>query len=105
MLELVTIRRVTVYADYGLEANLIPHFLSLGANGYTITPCRGKGEHGEHSAPIAPLSSTTSHVRIELIVQPDVALKIMMFLQANYLKSRSVAACIEEVQVAKGERF
>jgi hypothetical protein len=105
MIEMVTIRRVTVYADATLEPRLVPHFLSLGATGYTVTPCRGRGEHGEHSAPMAPLSSTSSHVRIELIVQPDVALKIMVFLQANHLKSQSVAACMEDVQVVSTEHF
>ncbi|MFO0954065.1 MAG: hypothetical protein U0835_23500 [Isosphaeraceae bacterium] len=101
MIELVTIRRVTVYATAALEQNLISHFLSLGANGYSVTPCRGKGEHAVLSDPMTP----SSQVRIELIVQPAVADKILMYLQADYLRNQAVAACVEDVRVAATERF
>jgi hypothetical protein len=101
MIEMITIRRVTVYAAASLEQNLIPHFLSLGATGYTVTPCRGKGEHKVLDDPMV----STSHVRIELIVQPPVADKIMMFLHADYLKSQAVAACVEDVRVPADERY
>ena len=43
MIELQTIRRVTIYADGALEESLIEQFLALGSTGYTVVECRGNG--------------------------------------------------------------
>jgi len=44
MIEMITIRGHRLRRPpAGLSRNLITHFLSLGATGYTVTPCRGKG--------------------------------------------------------------
>lgn len=101
MSDLQTIRRVTVYADAVLEPTLIETFLKLGSTGYTVVSCRGKGEHATISDPFA----ATTQVRIELLVQPAVAEKILAHLQSGQFTSRAVAACVETVQVAAGERF
>jgi hypothetical protein len=99
--ELNTIRRVTVYADGSLEAVLLKKFLAFGANGYTVTACRGKGEHDTVDDPFA----TVTRVRIELLVQPEVALKILAYVDSPSLKNHPVAACMETVQVVPSERY
>ena len=101
MLTLKTIRRVTVYSSKALEDTLVSRCLSLGANGYTITDCRG---HGTHPVPEDPMTNST-HVRMELLVQPDVADKILIFLQSDHLRSHAVAACVEDVQVPSTEGY
>ena len=102
MVVLKTIRRVTVYADASLEALLVNRLMALGSTGYTVTDCRGRGEHETVEN---PFSSTYNRVRIELLVQPEVAEKILTFLQAAHFKKQAVAACVETVQVAAAERF
>jgi hypothetical protein len=101
MSQLQTIRRVTVYADASLEDSLLAKFTELGANGYTVVNCRGKGEHSV----VTPIFSDVSHVRIELLVQPAVAERIIDLLASGHYQSRAVAACVETVQVAANERF
>ena len=73
MIELKTISRVTVYADGALEATLLKQFLQMGSTGYTVTVCRGKGEHDTVDDPFA----SVTRVRIELLVQPEVAEEIL----------------------------
>ncbi len=101
MSQLQTIRRVTVYADASLEESLLAKFAELGSNGYTVVDCRGKGEHSVVKA----FFSEVSHVRIEVLVQPAVAERIIDLLASGQFQSRAVAACMETVQVAAGERF
>jgi hypothetical protein len=101
MSELQTIRRVTVYADRTLEAKLVEHFLKLGSTGYTVVDCRGKGEHNSAADPFSP----TSHVRIELLVEPAVADKVMAFIQSNPFRGHALTACMETVQAPPRPRF
>jgi hypothetical protein len=100
--ELQTIRRVTVYADGTIEATLLDRFQALGSKGYTVVECRGKGEHG---GTVDDPFAASKRVRIELLVQPPVADAIMAYLGSDAVQRRSVAACVETVQVGKDERF
>lgn len=97
MIELQTVRRVTVYTASALEDSLLSHFTALGARGYTVTPCRGKGSHGVMSDPL----TGSSHSRIELLVPPNVGEKILMYLEAEHLRHHAITACMEDVLVAK----
>jgi hypothetical protein len=100
--ELQTIRRVTIYADGVLESTLLDRFQALGSKGYTVVDCRGKGEHG---GSVDDPFSASKRVRIEVLVQPAVADAIMEYLSTGAVQHRSVAACVETVQVGKDERF
>ena len=101
MAELRTISRVTVYASGSLEAVLLKQFLAMGSTGYTVSACRGKGEHDTVDDPFA----NVSRVRIELLVQPEVAEKILTYVDSPALKSHPGAACMEMVQVVASERY
>jgi hypothetical protein len=101
MSQLQTIRRVTVYAEATLEEPLLARFTELGSKGYTVVTCHGKGEHALVNDPFTAITQ----VRIELLVQPAVAEKILEYLTAGHFQSRAVAACVETVQVAASERF
>jgi hypothetical protein len=101
MSELQTIRRITVYADASLEQFLIEQFLKLGAKGYSVIECRGKGKHEIIEDPYTGIS----RVRIETLVQPAVAEKIMHYLARDEFKRRAVAACVESVEAPGAEHF
>ena len=102
MTPMKTIRRVTVYADSAIEETLIQHFTQLGSTGYTVTDCRGKGEHEVIPDPMTGVSQ----VRIEVLVEPDVAEKIVDYLQSSTgLKPYALAACVDSVDVAASEHF
>ena len=102
MIEYTTIRRVTVYAAARMEQELVAQFLKMGSTGYTVTECRGKGEHPVVDDPLGP---STSHVRIELLVTPEVANKVMAYFVSYHHRNPSIAACVESVDVPKSERY
>lgn len=101
MAPLQTIRRITVYATQGLEDPLLTQFLALGAKGYTVTDSRGKGEHATLDDPLAK----SSHVRIELLIQPTTADKLIEYLGKLRTQHRPVAFCVEDVLVTDPEHF
>jgi nitrogen regulatory protein PII len=94
MSELQTIRRITVYADSAVETTLLEQFLKLGATGYTVVECRGKGEHDSVADPFG----ASTRVRIEILVQPAVADKIVDYLQTHHHRGHALTACVETVQ-------
>jgi nitrogen regulatory protein PII len=96
-----TIRRVTVYADGSLEARLLKQFLALGSTGYTVLDCRGKGEHDTVDDPF----SQTKRVKIELLVRPEVADKIVDHLEAGHYQRRAVSVYVQSVEVPAVERY
>lgn len=101
MSNLVTVQRVTVIADSRLEETLLRQFARLGAKGYTCSDCRGRGEHEI----IQDVFSGASRVRIETIVQPQVAAEIMKFLDVPQFHQQAVTACAENVQVLASDKF
>lgn len=101
MTTLVSIRRVTVIADAVLENKLLESFTRLGAQGYTIVECRGKGHHAVIPDPYTGVAL----IRIELLVQPKVADAIFDYLHLEVFENYACAACIETVDVAPGDRF
>jgi nitrogen regulatory protein P-II len=102
MNNLIEIRRVTVVADVVLETMLLEEFTGLGAKGYTCMDCHGKGRHNVVEG-VDPF--TAALVRIELLVQPDVAQKIIDYLRRAVFTSYACTACVETVEVASSHTF
>ena len=101
MSQLQSIRRVTIYSAGGDEAALIDEMLHLGAKGYTVMECRG---HGVHGVVDDPLRSSSQH-KIEFLVRPEVAAKIMDHLHDHHLKHEAVTATLETVEASTNESF
>lgn len=101
MSSLVTVQRVTVIVDSKLEELLVKRFAKLGAKGYTILECRGRGEHEI----IEDILSGPTRVRIETIVQPKVAADIMAYLHEPQFANDALTVCVDEVQVDASDRF
>jgi len=101
MSNLVTVQRVTVIVDSKLEQPLVARFAKLGAKGYTVIECRGRGEHEI----IADAFTGATRVRIETIVQPKVAAAIMAYLHEPHFANDALTVCVETVQVDPSDRF
>jgi hypothetical protein len=98
---LTSIRRLTVYAAVGLADDLINQFQKLGAKGYTCVEAKGRGDHGT----VEDLWAHSSHIRIELLVQPQVADKIVDYLASPAMRAQSIAFTSEDVNVFNPEHF
>lgn len=101
MIPLEELRRITVYADSALEEQLLEHFVQMGAKGYTVVECRGKGKH----AIVEDMFHPMKEVRIEVIVQPEVAERIMEYLGQAYFHNRAVLGALETVRVPVREHL
>jgi hypothetical protein len=104
MASLVSIHRVTIIADSSLEERLAEHVLRLGARGYNVTSCRGKGLHAVMED--NPLSSRQSaEIRIELLVQESVAQAILDYVYSPEFSPYAMMAYVDEVQIPASEKF
>ena len=97
---LVTLKLVTIIAEGFLEEKLIREVKRLGAKGYTITPARGEGSRGVRAS-----EWEGGNIRLECIVSPEVAEKIVNRLVEAYFTNYAVIAYLESVEVVRGDKY
>jgi nitrogen regulatory protein PII len=95
MSNLTTVRRITVVTHNRLEETLVSQFAKFGAKGYTAMDCRGQGEHEL----LQDVFAGATRVRIEVIVQPDVAEKILAYLEDPQFQHQPIMASVESLEV------
>ena len=99
--QLHPIQRITIYTATGLTTALLKGFNDLGAKGYTIVESRGKGDQGTVDDPF----TLSTHVRIEVLVQPAVAQKITNYVASLIAQRQSITFTLEEVKVINPDHF
>ncbi|MCS7067138.1 MAG: transcriptional regulator [Meiothermus sp.] len=97
---LVSLKLVTIIAEGFLEEKLVREVKKLGAKGYTITPARGEGSRGVRAS-----EWEGNNIRLETIVSPAVAEKILNRLAEVYFPNYAVIAFVENVEVVRGEKY
>jgi MFS superfamily sulfate permease-like transporter len=100
-LAITRLTRVTVVASKELETELTERFVALGASGYTATECHGVGR----STLTDGSDVNISQVRLETIVQPDVADRILDYLRSDITPAHRVAVYTETVEVLRQDNF
>jgi hypothetical protein len=95
MSDLITVRRITVVTHNRLEETLVNQFAQFGAKGYNAMDCRGRGEHEL----LQDVFAGATRVRIEVIVQPDVADKILTFLAEPQFAHQPMMVSVETLEV------
>ena len=93
--------RVTVVAAEELEECLADKFVEFGASGYTAIPCRGAGR----SVLAEGNGASNSQVRLEAVVQTDVADNILDYLQTDIAPEHHITVCKETVEVLRPASF
>ncbi len=97
---LVSLKLVTIIAEGFLEERLVREIKKLGAKGYTITSARGEGSRGVRAS-----EWEGNNIRLETIVSPSVAEKILNRLAEVYFANYAVIAFVENVEVVRGEKY
>lgn len=100
--KLATLRRITIVVDAIFEKQVLQWIGELGARGYTLMDCRGRGGH---LVVDDSWFGGTNRVRIETIVSPATADNIMEFLAQPERHKFALTACIDSVEVAHPEKF
>lgn len=92
---LTTMRRMTAVLPASLETPLVEKAFELGASGYTVLPCRGRGRHdlednGLESGPL---------IRMEIITRSPVAEQLMQWISETLSPHHPITVCVETVEV------
>ncbi len=95
-----TVRLVTIVAEGVLRDRLLAELLDLGARGYTVGEVHGHGSSG-----VSGQFWSGAQIRVETLVAPAVAERIMDHLQAQYFDVYSVIAYSCEVSVVRGDKY
>lgn len=97
---LVSLKLVTIIAEGFLEEKLVRDIKKLGAKGYTITDARGEGSRGVRAS-----EWEGNNIRLEAIVSPAVADRILSHLAEVYFANYAVIAFVENVEVVRGDKY
>lgn len=93
-------KRITIISERLLEDRLVRDLQLCGATGYTITDARGAGSRG-----VRVSEWEGGNIRLETLVSPDVADKILELLNKKYFEHFAVIATLESVEVVRGEKY
>ncbi len=94
------VKLVTIIAEPVLEARLTSELRRMGATGWTIVEGRGEGSRGIHAAEIPGVN-----IRIDTIVSPTVADRIVEHMATHYFVEYEVIAYVSDVSVVRSEKY
>ena len=93
-------KRVTVVAEAIVAERIEEDIMRLGASGYTTTEADGRGSRGVRAS-----DWEGKNVKIETVVKPEVAGKILECLADHYFAHFAVIAYAHDVEVVRGEKY
>jgi nitrogen regulatory protein P-II 2 len=96
----VPLKLVTIVAEAVLEERLVRDIRRLGARGYTASEARGEGSRG-----LRPIEWEGKNVKIETLVGPETAERILACLADHYFPHYAVVAYVENVEVVRGDKY
>jgi len=92
---------LTIVTESSLEHRLISDIENLGARGYTISDCRGKGAQGTRDAEW----DYDSNIRVEVICRSEIAEAITDYLHKTYYKDFAMVIFSGDVAVLRPQKF
>jgi nitrogen regulatory protein P-II 2 len=93
-------KMVTIIAEPVLEIRLTQELREFGASGFTVVEGRGEGSRAMHAAEIPGIN-----VRIETIVAPELAERILAHVAQHYFASYEIIAYLSDVEVLRPEKY
>jgi nitrogen regulatory protein P-II 2 len=100
MTELVRLKLVTIVAERVLRGRLVEEIAGLGARGFTVSEVSGEGSRGVRAS-----EWEGSNVRIETIVAPAVADRIVDHVANLYFHYHAVIVFVQDVDVVRGDKY
>jgi nitrogen regulatory protein P-II 2 len=94
------LKMVVLVAEPVLEARLVAQLRALGATGMSVIEGRGEGSRHAHATDLPGVN-----VRIETIVRPEVADRILESMSRDYFEHYSFIAYVLDVAVARSAKY
>ena len=99
-MQLYPLKLITIVTEEVLKDQMIHKAQELGATGYTVYECQGKGVRGTRHD-----SVSGANVRIELVCPESVAVAILTTVSHDYFEHYACIAWISDVAVVRGARY
>jgi nitrogen regulatory protein P-II 2 len=94
------LKLVTIIAEAVVGERIVRDIKQLGARGYTVGEARGEGTRGLHT-----IDWEGQNWRIETLVSPEVARRILTHLADHYFTDFAVIAYMVDAEVVRGEKY
>ncbi|MDI6726025.1 MAG: P-II family nitrogen regulator [Smithellaceae bacterium] len=104
MMELKTIKKVVIIAELAIKTDILNLINELQAPGYTLYEVRGMGERGVRDYEATPLEYF-KNIKFEILVDEDLAERIVAAVMENYFEDYAVIAYLEDVQIVRQGKF
>jgi len=91
---------LVIIAEALLKDRLIHSIRDAGAKGFTITEAAGEGSRQRRVGELLG-----DNIKIEVIVNREIAERILVVLQQDYFPHFAVIAYLSEVQVVREEKY
>lgn len=96
----VTLKLVTIVAERLFRDQVLEELRKLGAKGFTVTDAEGKGSRGVRAS-----DWEGRNVRIETVVAPGVADRIVEHVAERYFEHYAVIVWVQAVEVVRGDKY
>ncbi len=96
----VRLSLLTIVAESVLRERLIGDLQRSGARGHTLTDVSGEGSRHRRVGDIHG-----GNFKIETIVSPEVAERLLKVLTTDYFPNYAVIAYVTPVEVVRGEKY
>lgn len=93
------LKLVTIVCEGLLEERLLADLRALGIHGHTITSVRGEGSRGVRA------SEWEGEIKVETVVAPEVADRILAHLGERYFPRYAVIAYTADVEVVRADKY
>lgn len=91
---------VTIISEPVLSNSLVTTIRTLGATGFTMSDVHGEGTGEKRSGEVP-----TEKMKIEVVVDSDLANEIMSEIAKNYFENYSLIIYMSDIQVIRKEKF
>lgn len=100
IMKLINFKLVTVVCEPVLSSSVLKISQDLGATGFTMTEVRGQGNGEKSSGEVPDVKS-----KIEIIADPDLALKITKSLAERFFENYSLITYLLDISILRPEKF
>lgn len=91
---------LTIVAESVLRERLVEELQRAGARGHTLTDVLGEGSRHRRVGDI-----DGGNFKLESIVSPEVAERLLKVLAADYFPNYAVIAYVTPVEVVRGDKY